>query len=83
MKKRSLKCKAGLPFRLLFFIKIEEITGIYLECAGKLENVVDADILLSPFHQGHKIAVNFDHPAEFFLGKAALRAQGTEAFAER
>jgi hypothetical protein len=67
----------------LLLIEIEEIAWVYLESAGKLENVVYTDILLSPFHRGHEIAINFDHLAEFFLGKAALRAQGTKAFAER
>jgi hypothetical protein len=68
---------------LLLLIEIEEIAWIYLESLGKLENIVQADILLSPFHRSHEIAIHFNHLAQFFLGKAALRAQGTEAFAER
>jgi len=64
-------------------VEIEEIAWIYLESAGKLENVVYTDILLSAFDACHKIAIRLDHLAELFLGKAALRAQGTETFAER
>ncbi len=64
-------------------VEIEEIAWIYLESAGKLENVVYADILLSALDRGHEIAISVNHLAERFLGKAALRAQGTETFAER
>ena len=67
----------------LFLVEIEEIAWVDLESAGKLEDVVYADILLSALHRGHEIAISVDHLAELFLGKAALRAQGTETFAER
>jgi hypothetical protein len=38
------RCKQGF----LMLIEVEEIAGIYFECAGELENIVDADILFAP-----------------------------------
>ena len=67
----------------LFFIKIEEIAGTHLQCAGKLDDVIEADILLAALHLADKIPVRLDHLAELLLRKAAFRADGTEAFAER
>lgn len=73
----------GASIFLLFLVEIEEIPGIYFESAGELENIVYADILLSALHRAHKVAIDLDHLAKLFLGKAALRAQGAETFAER
>lgn len=67
----------------LFLVEVEEIARIDFQGAGKLEDIVYADILLSPLHRAHKIAIDLDHLAELFLGKAALRAYCTQACAER
>ena len=69
-----------IDFRLL--VGIEEFCRLHFKGAGKLQDIIEADVLLSSLHVTHKVAVRLDHLAQLFLGNAALRAQGTEAFAE-
>ena len=70
-----------IDFKL--FVGIEKVCRLDFKGAGKLQDIVQADVLLSSLHVTHKVPVRLDHLAQFLLGNAALRAQGTEAFAER
>jgi len=69
-----------VDFKLL--VGIEELCRLNFEGAGKLKDIIEADVLLSSLNVTHKIPVRFDHLAKLLLGNTALRAQCTEAFAE-
>ena len=64
-------------------VEIEEVAGIYLESAGELKDIIEADILFSAFHFTDEIAVDLYHLAQLFLGQAPFRAYGTQTCAER
>lgn len=64
------------------FVGIEKLCRLHFKGAGKLQDIVETDVLLSTLHVTHKVPVRLDHLAQLLLGNAALRAQGTEAFAE-
>jgi hypothetical protein len=68
---------------LLSLVEIEESAGTYLESAGKLKDIIEADILFTAFHLADKITVDLDHGAQLFLGQAPFRAYGTQTCAER
>ncbi len=72
-----------MPGRFLFLVGVEEVAGADLQGASELEDVVEADVLLSAFDFTDEITVHLDHLPELFLGQAAVRADGTEACAER
>lgn len=67
----------------LFLIKVKKVAGTHFQRAGKLEDVVEANILFPPLYFTHEVAVSFDHFAQLFLGNASLFAQRTQTFAER
>jgi hypothetical protein len=69
--------------RRLFLVEVEQIAGIYLEGAGELKDIVQADVLFSAFYFTHEITVHLDHLAKLFLGQLSFRAYGTQACAER
>ena len=68
---------------VLFLRAVKEIAGTDFQSAGELKDIVETDILLAALHFADEIPVNLYHFAKLFLGKAAFRADGTEAFAER
>ena len=69
--------------RFLFFVGVEEVARADLQGASELEDVVEANVLLAAFDLTDEITVHLDHVPEFFLGQVAIRADGTEAYAER
>ncbi len=72
-----------MPDRFLFLVGVEEVARADLQGTSELEDVVEADVLLAAFDLTHKITVHLDHLPELFLGQVAVRADGTEAYAER
>jgi len=68
---------------LLFFVEVKEIAGIDFQCAGKLKDIVETDVLFSALHFTDEIAVDLDHLPKLFLGQLSFRAYGTQACAER
>lgn len=68
---------------LLLLVGVKELCRLHFEGAGKLQDIVEANIFLSSFDVTDEVAMRLDHLAKLLLGNAALRAQGTEAFAER
>jgi hypothetical protein len=67
----------------LFLVEIKEIAGTNFQCAGKLKDIVETDILFSALHFTHEITVDLDHLPKLFLGQLSFRAYGTQACAER
>jgi len=68
---------------LLFFVEVKEIAGADFQCAGKLKDIVETDVLFSALHFTDEIAVDLDHLPKLFLGQLSFRAYGTQACAER
>jgi hypothetical protein len=72
-----------LKTAFLSLVAVKEIAGIDFESAGELQDIVEANILFTPFHFADEITVHLYQLAKLLLGQAALRADGTQAFAER
>lgn len=72
-----------MPDRFLFLVGVEEVARADLQGTSELEDVVEADVLLAAFDLTDEITVHLYHLPKLFLGQAAVRADVTEACAER
>jgi hypothetical protein len=64
-------------------IVVKKVAGIDFQGAGKLEDIIETNVLPSALHFADKIPVCLYHLTELLLRKTAFRADGTQACAER